>query len=256
MRSIQDRIVDAARILLYGTEDLNTAIKDLSDVLAEHDDVSPDNIRNRLLLITKKLDFKTYEEFSSDEYIAPPKANTPVCATCNDTHQMWFTSTESYVMCTRCPVPCGECNSGPYCKHTPCKCQCHINDEQSQENITEKVDAVIYTCYRLWIDDDVYTDGIDDFRRPPIGEQWEIASSSAEAIKTIEDYGCAPAYISFDHDLGLKEDGTADTAKEVCKYLFEHYPDADIEYDVHSKNPEGAAWIKSFMDSWKKSLNL
>lgn len=52
--------------------------------------------------------------------------STPVCSTCNDTHSVPYNGT--YVMCTRCPTPCGDCRrggSGPYCAKTPCSCECH-----------------------------------------------------------------------------------------------------------------------------------
>jgi hypothetical protein len=39
----------------------------------------------------------------------------------------------------------------------------------------------------------------------------------------------------------------------ICKWLANNFFDADIEYDVHSKNPIGRKNIQSFMDSWKRS---
>lgn len=56
---------------------------------------------------------------------APAAATPPpVCSTCNDTHRMTVG-----VPCTRCPVPCERCRSGPppgpFCATTPCSCSCH-----------------------------------------------------------------------------------------------------------------------------------
>lgn len=51
----------------------------------------------------------------------------PVCATCNDTHQMPFHGGKAN--CTRCPSPCQECRAGgngAYCTTTPCACKCHV----------------------------------------------------------------------------------------------------------------------------------
>lgn len=53
----------------------------------------------------------------------------PICATCNDTHQMlMLDAPPRLVMCTRCPTPCQLCRqggNGPYCERTPCSCSCH-----------------------------------------------------------------------------------------------------------------------------------
>lgn len=109
--------------------------------------------------------------------------------------------------------------------------------------------------YKLWIDDDAgRVDLLLVGRDPPQNTgHWIIARSSKEAIDIFKARGI-PYYISFDHDLGLKADGTEDTAKEICKYLFERFPKATIDYEVHSRNPDGANWIVSYMESWKKSL--
>jgi hypothetical protein len=63
--------------------------------------------------------------------------STPVCSTCQDTHEMTIhrpSGDEQTVMCTRCPRPCDRCRQGagtpgvglgPYCATTPCACDCH-----------------------------------------------------------------------------------------------------------------------------------
>ena len=103
--------------------------------------------------------------------------------------------------------------------------------------------------YRLWIDDQINDPETPD-RHVPNG--WIGAKSSRDAIRIFETFG-VPEYISFDHDLGLNEDGSPDTAMVICKWLANNFFDADIEYDVHSKNPIGRKNIQSFMDSWKRS---
>ena len=55
---------------------------------------------------------------------------TPVCTTCGDTHSMWLhtgSRDTRKVPCTFCPVPCSSCRGhlSPYCRHTPCACECH-----------------------------------------------------------------------------------------------------------------------------------
>ena len=55
------------------------------------------------------------------------KPSKPVCAVCEDTHVMHLES-QGDVMCTHCPVPCGQCRAsrnGPFCATTPCSCECH-----------------------------------------------------------------------------------------------------------------------------------
>jgi hypothetical protein len=62
-----------------------------------------------------------------------PSARTPVCSTCNDTHEMEIRA-NSYdetntrmVPCTFCPTPCESCRGhlSAYCKTTACGCACH-----------------------------------------------------------------------------------------------------------------------------------
>lgn len=59
----------------------------------------------------------------------PEAISTPTCSHCNDTHQMQLG--ERKVMCTHCPVPCGDCRMsgglpGAYCNENPCRCSCHV----------------------------------------------------------------------------------------------------------------------------------
>ena len=57
----------------------------------------------------------------ADETKAP---SAPVCERCTDTHRMDMGGRA--VPCTSCPLPCEACRSpGPYCKRTPCGCDCH-----------------------------------------------------------------------------------------------------------------------------------
>ena len=98
--------------------------------------------------------------------------------------------------------------------------------------------------WKMWLED------LADTIKPPPDDTWVVVRSSQEAITAIDVLG-PPSYISFDFDLG--ED---DTAERVYKHLFEFYPDADIEYDIHSENIAGQKMIQSYMDSWKKSKSM
>lgn len=108
--------------------------------------------------------------------------------------------------------------------------------------------------YRLWIDDDSGKPGIAAWRNPP-DPSWKVAHSSKEAIELIEKFG-VPSYISWDHDLGLNDQGEPDTAMVVLKYLSEHHFNVSIEYNIHSANPEGAKNINCFMKSWERAKQL
>ena len=112
--------------------------------------------------------------------------------------------------------------------------------------------------YRIWLDDQSYDPDTPDRHCPDdIDEEfpWRVSVSSQEAIKLFDTYG-VPTFIDFDHDLGVDAEGKEDTAKTVCKYLFEHYPDAEILYNIHSANPDGYKWIDSYMSSWRKSRSI
>lgn len=106
--------------------------------------------------------------------------------------------------------------------------------------------------YRLWIDDQSFDPETPE-RHPPEG--WKAAVSSAEAIAIIEEFG-PPEFIDWDHDLGVLADGSPDTAMIVINHLTNNYYDAEIDYEVHSKNPIGRLNIISKMDSWKRSQSL
>lgn len=107
--------------------------------------------------------------------------------------------------------------------------------------------------WKLWLDDDANKKGMEAWRSPP-DDTWIVAHSSAVAIGHIYTKG-PPAYISFDHDLGMYC-GKLDDAMIVCKYLADNHYDAEIDYDIHSRNPEGAKNIRAFMQSWKKSKEV
>lgn len=94
---------------------------------------------------------------------------------------------------------------------------------------------------------------IDDIRFPPPDRDWLICRTSQEALDRIKEIGL-PQFISFDHDLG-----EADTTMIFLRRLVNEVWDgkSDIpEYQIHSANPVGAQNIRSFMESWKRSLSL
>lgn len=92
--------------------------------------------------------------------------------------------------------------------------------------------------YKLFIDDE----------RHPVGDDWVIARSSAEAIAIVEING-APLEIAFDHDLGGD-----DTSIRFINWFQDAIIDGNAQipvgfnYSVHSQNPVGARNIKGRMD--------
>lgn len=94
---------------------------------------------------------------------------------------------------------------------------------------------------------------IDDLRNPPADREWVVCRSSQEALDRIMEIGM-PSFISFDHDLG--ED---DTTMIFLRRLVNEVWDGQTvipDYQIHSANPVGAQNIRSFMESWKRSLLL
>lgn len=94
---------------------------------------------------------------------------------------------------------------------------------------------------------------IDDLRFPPADREWIVCRSSQEALDRVAEMGM-PQFISFDHDLG--EEDT--TMVFLCRMVNEVWDGVSVppDYQIHSANPVGAENIRSFMDSWRKSMGL
>lgn len=101
---------------------------------------------------------------------------------------------------------------------------------------------------------------LDDLRMPsqasnPLGiEHFVVARSVPQAKQLIEVRG-APMVISFDHDLGLEEDGM-----DLAKWLVDMDHDAIIQgkeflspffrFQVHSGNLLGGNDIEALLNNW------
>ena len=120
--------------------------------------------------------------------------------------------------------------------------------------------------WRLWIDDQALDLETPARHCSPNNDdefQWEVATTSKDAIALVSAYGYLPKFIDFDHDLGMTEGSSAsegespsemDTVKPFCKFIAELFPDSPVpDFNIHSANPDGAAWIRSFMESWRRS---
>ena len=102
--------------------------------------------------------------------------------------------------------------------------------------------------WKLWLDDQ-----LDDItcpnRHTPI--DFYGAKSTQEAWLLVSEYG-VPEYMDLDHDLG-----NDDNAMRFLRMLSNVFPNGPIpDYSVHSENPVGKKNIESFMDSWKRSVEI
>lgn len=101
--------------------------------------------------------------------------------------------------------------------------------------------------WKLWLDDQ-----LDDPETPErhTPERFKGARSTEEAKALVVEHGM-PWTMDLDHDLG-----EGDRTMDFLKWLQERYPNGPVPItSVHSKNPEGALNILSFVSSWRRSLD-
>lgn len=102
--------------------------------------------------------------------------------------------------------------------------------------------------WKLWLDDQIHD--------PETPERWTPegftgSPSTQDAIRLVKLFGM-PEFMNLDHDLGGE-----DKVIHFLNQLFDLYPDGPIpDFLIHSANPEGAKNIYSFMDSWRRSMDL
>lgn len=87
---------------------------------------------------------------------------------------------------------------------------------------------------------------LDDLRSVPQG--FIGVRSYAEFVTYIETNGL-PDFISFDHDLGLQENGF-DCAKWLVNYCLDNEMELP-DFTVHSQNPVGKKNIESLLNNFK-----
>jgi len=100
---------------------------------------------------------------------------------------------------------------------------------------------------------------LDDIRDLP-DNSFVLVRSYKEAIEYINNNGI-PLYISFDHDLGIDEDGELlPSGHDFAKWLVEmdmdnihKFPD-NFTFNVHSANPPGKANIESYINNYLKFI--
>jgi hypothetical protein len=101
---------------------------------------------------------------------------------------------------------------------------------------------------------------LDDERDPEKGrntpEGFVRAYSSIEAINLVKELG-PPEFMSLDFDLGPYGFMTDDSLI-FLKWLNQFLPKGSSppNYFFHTKNPIGKLQMESYLESWKRSLNL
>lgn len=94
--------------------------------------------------------------------------------------------------------------------------------------------------YKMFLDDE----------RFPVGENWIIVRSVAEAQDYVEKNG-APRYVSFDNDLGENmPEGRMFAAWLVDQDLNTGFLPLDFDFYVHSQNPIAKNAIEGLMSSY------
>lgn len=106
--------------------------------------------------------------------------------------------------------------------------------------------------YRLFLDDE---------RLPAERSgEWVVARTYAAAVDVVSQRGL-PCYISFDHDLGVEDDGREaptgyDFAKWLGDYILDHRPDvSQFAWYVHSQNPIGAQNIDRYLGNLIRAIH-
>lgn len=110
--------------------------------------------------------------------------------------------------------------------------------------------------WKLWL---------DDMRNPSVEcpkESDFIWAHDCEQAKYYVKMWGPPSFMALDHDLGvtlkshMMGSTRVETVMEFLRWLSDKYPDSVPDYRVHSANPVGSSNIVSFMDSWKKSIQI
>jgi hypothetical protein len=121
--------------------------------------------------------------------------------------------------------------------------------------------------WNLFIDDIRLASYVSD------GRDYELARSMSEALILIEEHGCLPTHIAFDHDLGWDglepiegsfliaaptEGSEAPSGYDFAQKLVEFDMEGLYEFSknftwsIHSSNPVGAANIHGLLTSYMK----
>lgn len=117
--------------------------------------------------------------------------------------------------------------------------------------------------WSLWLDDQANDPTMPD-RSPPTNDpffhkrNWKIAKTSKQAMKLVNEFG-PPTHMDLDHDLGQAPDRMGlDNTFHFLHWLSNRHPQSirNITWTTHSRNPDCNKRMDSYLDSWKRSLDL
>lgn len=98
---------------------------------------------------------------------------------------------------------------------------------------------------------------LDDLRLPP-GPEWIVARTVEECQKVILDNWGNIELISFDHDLGIDQNGICRDAQEIWNWLQEWMLDnhqyVEIPAILHSSNTSGGPYLMDKIKCWNKHV--
>lgn len=109
---------------------------------------------------------------------------------------------------------------------------------------------------QLFLDDERFPEDVDWITLP--NGPWHIVRSYDDAVAWVVANGF-PAVVSFDHDLGVREDGSVGaTGYDFAKWLIERDLDTSsmpraFSFTVHSKNPIGGENIRGLLANYLAS---
>lgn len=114
--------------------------------------------------------------------------------------------------------------------------------------------------YHLFLDDERMPQQVTWVQLPSLedfpSKEWLIVRSFADFVDCIETKGL-PLFISFDHDLG--EVGNNEKSGFSCaKWLVDYCLDNNEicpDFQVHSKNPQGASNIHGLLKGFQQFQN-
>lgn len=110
------------------------------------------------------------------------------------------------------------------------------------------------TTYKMFIDDERFPNEVTWVAYPFDRDRFMILRSHDDVFEYIKTFGF-PAFISFDHDLGVNEPTGKDIVNGLIEYDMEHdVIERDFSFVVHSMNPIGKKNIESLLNqylAWK-----
>lgn len=106
--------------------------------------------------------------------------------------------------------------------------------------------------WQLFIDDLRELSYIDKVEKAQKFKNWRVARTVPEALAMIDEEGCFPNFISFDHDLGEGQEDAIRLVHQMVEMdmLGVYGFVGDFDYVVHSANPVGADNIRGLLNGY------